>query len=106
MVQSNADGQSQDGLLPYVLPILMFGSVSPGWTVTKKWSKQLGAVHSDCLWQILGLHFHDHYRLTAIRAWCGTVSLAEMLTAGRLRWLVRACVEKGSNEAAQSGSHV
>ncbi len=69
----------------YVLPILMFGSES--WALTKKQAKQLEVVHSDCLRQILGVRRCDHHKLTDIRARCGTVSLAEMLKAGRLRWL-------------------
>jgi hypothetical protein len=87
----------------YVLPILMFGSES--WALTKKQSNQLEVVHSDCLRQILGVHRCDHHRLTDIRARCGTVSLAEMLKAGRLRWLghvLRMGQERLPNQALMS----
>jgi hypothetical protein len=87
----------------YVLPILMFGSES--WALTFKQTKQLEVVHSDCLQQILGVRRCDHHRLTHIRAQCGTVSLAEMLKAGRLRWLghvLRMGQERLPNQALKS----
>jgi hypothetical protein len=86
-----------------VLPFLMFGSES--WALTKKQANQLEVVHSGCLRQILGVRRCDHHRLTDIRARCGTVSLAEMLKAGRLRWLghvLRMGPERLPNQALMS----
>jgi hypothetical protein len=54
---------------------------------THKEAGQLEVVHSGCLWQTLGVRRCDHHRFTDIRARCGTISLAEMLKAGRLRRL-------------------
>jgi hypothetical protein len=72
-----------------VLPILTFGSEF--WALNKQQANQLEVVHSDCqrqcLRQILGVRRCDRHRLTDIRARCGTVSLAMLLKAGRLRWL-------------------
>jgi hypothetical protein len=69
----------------YVLPILLFGSEA--WALTKKHSQQLEVVHSDCLRQILNVQLCQRHKLIDIRSRCGTVSLAEMLKANRLRWL-------------------
>jgi hypothetical protein len=61
--------------------------------------------HSDCLRQILGVRRCDRDRLTDIRARCGTVGLAEMHKAGRLRWLghvLRMGPERLPNQALMS----
>lgn len=90
----------------YVLPILLFGCES--WALTKKQSQQLEVVHSDCMRQILNVRLCDHHKLTDIRQRCGTVSLAEMLKAGRLRWLghvVRMGQERLPKQALMSQLH-
>jgi hypothetical protein len=90
-----------------VLPILTFGSEF--WALNKKQANQLEVVHSDCqrqcLRQILGVRRCDRHRLTDIRARCGTVSLAMLLKAGRLRWLghvLRMGVDRLPNQAHMS----
>ena len=69
----------------YVLPILLFGSET--WALTKKQSLVLERVHTSCLRQILGVKLSDRHTNVQIRAQCGIVSLATILTAYRLRWL-------------------
>ena len=68
----------------YVLPVLLFGSET--WALTDKQLQQLERVHSSCLRQMLNVRVSDRHRLVDIRAMCGTVSLADYLTAARLRW--------------------
>jgi hypothetical protein len=87
----------------HVLPILMVGSES--WALTKKQANHLEVVHSHCLGQILGVRRCDRHRLTDVSARCGTVSLAEMLKAGRLRWLGHV-LRMGPGEAAQAAPYV
>jgi hypothetical protein len=69
----------------YVLPILLFGSEC--WAPTMKHTKMLEVVHSDCLRQITGVRRCQHHHLACLRSQCGTVALADMLKANRLRWL-------------------
>jgi hypothetical protein len=69
----------------YVLPVLLFGSET--WALTKKQANQLEVVHSDCLRQILNVRRIDRHSKQHLWSQCGTVSLADHLTAHRLRWL-------------------
>lgn len=68
----------------YVLPVLLFGAET--WALTQKQVQLLERVHSSCLRQMLNVRVSDRHRLVDIRAMCGTVSLADHLTAARLRW--------------------
>jgi hypothetical protein len=69
----------------YVLPILLFGSET--WALSKKQSLVLERVHTSCLRRMLGVKLSDRHTNVQIRAQCGIVSLAAILTAYRLRWL-------------------
>ena len=69
----------------YVLPILLFGSET--WALSKKQTLVLERVHTSCLREMLGVKLSDRHTNAQIRAQCGIVSLANILTAYRLRWL-------------------
>ncbi len=68
----------------YILPILLFGSET--WVVTQQQLDSLERVHSSCLRQILRVRLSDRHRLVDLRKQCNTVSLADHITANRLRW--------------------
>jgi hypothetical protein len=68
----------------YVLPILLFGCET--WALTQQQLGSLERVHSSCLRQILGVRVSDRHKLVDIRKQCGTVSLADHISAARLRW--------------------
>ena len=68
----------------YVLPILLFGCET--WVLTQQQMESLERVHSSCLRRILDVSVSDRHRLVDIRKQCNTVSLAEHITAARLRW--------------------
>jgi hypothetical protein len=69
----------------YVLPVLLFASET--WALTKQQTESLECVHSSCLRQRLHVRLSDRHRLVDIRKQCGTASLADHLSAARLRWL-------------------
>jgi len=46
----------------------------------------LERVHSSCLRQILGVRVSDRHKLVELRKQCDTVSLADHISAARLRW--------------------
>ena len=68
----------------YVLPILLFGCET--WALTQQQLDTLERVHSSCLRQILGVRVSDRHKLVELRKQCGTVSLADHISAARLRW--------------------
>ena len=69
----------------YVLPILLFGCET--WALTQQQLGGLERVHSSCLRQILGVRVSDRHKLVDTgRKQCGTVSLADHISAARLRW--------------------
>lgn len=57
------------------------------WSFTTVQAQQLQVVHSDCLRQTLNAKLCECHSLIDIRQHCGIVSLADLVKAGRLRWL-------------------
>ena len=69
----------------YVLPVLPFGGET--WALKQSQADRLEVVHSDCLRHILHVRRIDRHSKRYLWSQCGTVSLADHLTAHRLRWL-------------------
>jgi hypothetical protein len=68
-----------------ILPVLLYGSET--WVLSLKEMKRLEKFHMKCLRTILGITMFDHKRNEDIRAETFQVTIAEMLTRTRLRWL-------------------